>query len=194
MAREENNRYQSKSDKLTDERNAPKTILVSPSHAHTSEARKTNLPTVALTLSKRGAHRLFNLLNYSQNKVAQRKGQDTLVPEAHHVSTVSEFRKKLASQHNSKVLGADVPSPSLFKTVPILQARLHFEGRNLGIRAPPPFLPGTPNTVKEVNPATVSSPLHASLTSWHKRSIDKWKLKSHPPDLPILQEMSDHFT
>ena len=32
-----------------------------------------------------GAHPPFDLLNYTQNKVARKKGRDTLVPKAHHV-------------------------------------------------------------------------------------------------------------
>ena len=52
---------------------------------HTTIVKKTILPTVAITLSKGGAHPLSELLNYSHNKVAQKKGRDTLVREAQNV-------------------------------------------------------------------------------------------------------------
>ena len=44
----------------------------------------------------------------------------------------------------------------MFKTVPSLQARPHIERRNLEHTSS--FLPGSPNTVNEGNPATLSSP------------------------------------
>ena len=60
--------------KLQKETNQAKINSLS-SKMHTSKVRKTNLPTVAITLSKRGAHPLFNLLHFSHNKVAQEKRQ-----------------------------------------------------------------------------------------------------------------------
>ena len=48
---------------------------------------------------------------------------------------------------------------------------------------------------KERGESRVSElPLHTSLISWHKRSIDIVATWCHPPDLPILQEERDHFT
>ena len=55
----------------------------------------------------------------------------------------------------------------MFKTVPSLQARPHSER--------------TLNTENEGNPATLSSLQHASLISWHSKSIDKWQLNATRP-------------
>ena len=137
---------------------------------HTSKVKKTNLPTVAIPLSNRGAHPPFNLLNYSHNKVTQKKRKGH--PRSTSTPSLNiKNRRKLVSQHNSKGLAAHVPSPSFpFR---------HSEHSERG------------------EPSDSELLLHASLISCHKRSIDKWQGNSMPPARPpnlLGKERSLHLT
>ena len=67
--------------KLQKETSPPKPSPLFP-HAH-NESQETNLPTLAITPSKRGTSPLLNLPRYSHK--TRKKEQDTLVPETHHV-------------------------------------------------------------------------------------------------------------
>ena len=114
-----------------------------------------------------GARPPFDLLNNTQNKVAQKTGRDTLVPQANHVKTPN-FRSKPVRQSQLKSARR---SPSFsFISLTTYQNTSS-------------FLPGTLNTVNEVNPATLSSPythpsilgkkkVHSSgsLFQWHNLS------------------------
>ena len=99
------------------ERQTPKQIQRSlSSHVHTSKVKKTILPTVAITLSKRGTRPPFHLLNYSHNKVTQKKGKGH--PRSRNTPRLNciKIRRKLSSQPDSKGLAAQVPSPFISLT------------------------------------------------------------------------------
>ena len=78
--------------------NFRKTNEADSSHMYTTKVRKTNLPTLAITLSTRGAHPLFKLLN-QQGGTKERTGH----PHCNSTPCLtSKIRRKPASQHNSK--------------------------------------------------------------------------------------------
>ena len=69
----------------------------------------------------------------------------------------------------------------MFKTVSSLQVRPQNTSS---------FLLSTLNTVNE----GTQQRQHASLISWHDKSIDKWQLNATRPTSKIFSEKRDHFT
>ena len=91
--------------KLQKETNHAKLSFLFP-HAHTEGQGKPTSRLWPSTNLKRGAHPLFSMQNCSHTtKVRQKKGRDTLVPQAHHVET-STFQRKLAYAMPSDTLFA----------------------------------------------------------------------------------------
>ena len=171
-------------DWKTTERHKPSQAKLSlPTCTH-RKAGKTILPTVAIKLRKEVRVLLSTFSTYSHNKAAQKKGRDTLVPEAHHVQTVSKFRRKLAR-----------PTP-LKRTRRSRSFSLHSSRHNI------PLLCHSPSTVRERlcccdgsatellwrcelseqgEPNDFELTQHAPLISWQRKSIATWQLNATRP-------------